>query len=52
MGVHVTKYETKNGKTRKVKNALPEGSAQKDGAAEPASGAGNKTAGNSGGKGA
>ena len=47
MGVRVTKYETKNGKTRKVKTG-------KNGAAESTSGADNKnqTAGNSGKQGA
>ena len=47
MAIHVTKYETKNGKTRKVKK-------DKNGAAETASAAENKNqaAGNSGNKGA
>ena len=46
MGIHVTKYETKNGKTRKVKGDDKSSKA----ASEKNSGAGNQPAGNSGNK--
>ena len=38
MSVHVTKYETKDGKTRKAKSQKP-----KDGSPDPKSGDGTKT---------
>jgi len=43
MAIHTTKYETKNGKTRKVKGQKP-----KDGASGSTPGAGNPTPGNPG----
>jgi len=45
MGIHVTKYETKNGKTRKVKNEKNEAPGTAPAADK------NQTAGNSGNKG-
>ena len=51
MGIHITKYETKNGKTRKVKTP-PKDLATENGAAGQTPGAGTQSAGNSGKKGA
>jgi len=46
MGVHVTRYETKDGKTRKVKGDGSLKSAASKAASEKNSGAGNQPAGN------
>jgi len=43
MGIHITKYKTKNGKTRKIKDAQTKGAASKHGATGPAPSADNKT---------
>ena len=53
MGIHITKYKTENGKTRKVKSVSSKDAAPKNGAAETTSDADrNKNAGRSGNTGA